>query len=113
MGSYEATMIANQILVFTIPAPCYRFQVTKLDSGTSAVFITGDGSLPVVPVAETVNTGTQVVLAGAIGEQVSVRPWLPGSALGGPPAGGTSPSGTTYPEVLLISSGTPTILVEW
>lgn len=110
MGSYEATLIAGQTLEFTIPAPCYRFQVTSIGtSASAAAYITGDGTQPVVPVAETVNTGTQVCLAGNTGEQVSVRGSLPGS--GSPVVNGSG--GTDFPQVLILSSGTPTLLVEW
>ena len=110
MGSYGATLIAGQTLEFTIPAPCYRFQVTAIGtSAGAATYITGDGTQPVVPVAETINTGTQVCLPGNDGAQVQVRPPLPGS--GSPVVNGSG--GTDFPQVLILSSGTPQILVEW
>lgn len=111
MGSYQATLIANQTLEFTIPAPCYRFQVTYTGGGNANTYITGDGTQPVIPVAETVTSGTQVCLDGAAGSVVSVRTPLPGSAIGGPgPAG---PAGTTLPTVLMLSPGAPQVVVEW
>lgn len=110
MGSYQATLIAGQTLEFTIPAPCYRFQVTCVStSAQSPTFITGDGTQPVIPIAETVSPGTQVVLPGGNGAQVQVRPLLPGS--GGPVVNGSG--GTDYPVVLMLSSGTPSLVVEW
>ena len=113
MGSYQATLIAGQTLEFTIPAPCYKFQVTNVGAlGGATAFVTGDGTQPVVPIAENVTSGTQVAVPAGIGP-VPVRPILPGSALGGPASGGSSPAGTTLPVVLLLSSGTPTVLVEW
>jgi hypothetical protein len=111
MGSYQATLIAGQTLEFTIPAPCYKFQATNVGAlGGPIAYVTGDGTQPVVPSAETVTPGTQVAVPTG-GGPIPVRTLLPGSALGGPgPAG---PTGTTYPTVLLLSSGTPTVIVEW
>ena len=111
MGSYQATMIAGQTLEFTIPVPCYKFQVTNTGAtGGATAYVTGDYTQPVIPAAETVTGGTQVAVPAGIGP-VQVRPMLPGSNLTGPgPAG---PAGTTLPVVVLISSGTPTVVVEW
>lgn len=109
MGSYQATMIAGQTLEFTIPAPCYKFQVTNVGAlGGATAFATGDGTQPVVPSPETVTAGTQVAVPAGVGP-VSIRPSLPGSG----PVGAAGPAGTALPQVLILSSGTPTVLVEW
>ena len=116
MGSYQATLIAGQVLAFTIPNPCYRFQVTQVGTSTSAAtYVTGDGTYPVDPATtpqETIINSTQVVLPGNTGAQVQVRCPMPGSA----PfvtLSGAGPTGTTLPEVFLLSTGTPTVVVEW
>ena len=111
MGSYQATLIAGQTLEFTIPQPCYKFQVTNTGAlGGATAFVTGDYTQPVIPVAEQVTSGTQVAVPAGVGP-VSIRPILPGSNLTGPGAAG--PAGTTLPVVVLLSTGTPTVLVEW
>lgn len=109
MGSYQATMIAGQTLEFTIPAPSYGFQVTNIGAlGGATVFATSDGTQPVVPSPETVTAGTQVGVPAGAGP-VKMRGPMPGSGTPGP----AGPAGSPAATVLLLSSGTPTVLVEW
>lgn len=116
MGSYLVALVANKSSSFTIPGPCSRFQVTQI-SGPATAYVTGDGTGPVIPTNATINIGdggtgsggvgeTQRVLAGVTGAQVIIRGPQPGSNM-------FASGGSTYPQVQMLSAGTPTLLVEW
>lgn len=116
MGSYQVTLGANTVSAFTIPGPCYRFQVTQI-AGAATTYVTGDGTGPAFPASGTINTGdgsnrqggvgeTQRVVPATTGVPVVIQGLQPGSSL-------ASSGGSSLTQVQMLSAGSPTLLVEW
>ena len=66
MGSFQVTLSANTPSTpFPIPGPCNRFQVTIVASA-SPVYVTCDGSAPLIPTATNDLSSTQRTVPAAM-----------------------------------------------
>jgi hypothetical protein len=101
MALVEQALFAGVIATVQLDAPTGQILVTQTYAGTAAeIYVTVDGSKPVLPDgAAEVPTG-QRVIAAVIGARISIRPPEQGYP-------------RNYARVNLLSSGTPTVSVEW
>lgn len=102
MASAQFTLVANTMSVLVLDAPAGRIVVTQAAGTPAEVYATTDGISPIVPTpgSEVSNVTTQRTLAALLGAQVVLQPHLYGDHM-------------VVPTVLLLSAGTPTVLVEW
>lgn len=100
MASTQVVLVANTVVVVPLDAPTGRV-VISIASGTAAeVYATSDGSLPVVPVPGTEVSDTQQMLSSVLGGQIIMQPPLFGDHM-------------AVGAIRLVSTGTPTVSVEW
>lgn len=109
MGTFQVVLAPDTPSAVTIPGPCSRFSVTQLSSPpVAAVYVTADGTNPVIPNQGSITAGTQNCLPAVTGASISVRGPQPGSQ--------TVPGhhlGSTFPQVQLVSAGPAIVEVEW
>jgi hypothetical protein len=97
VASLQVTLSSSPSVV-PLDAPTGRIVVTMISSPAEA-YVTADGSLPAIP-SSTEEPGTGQVLAGVTGAQIVLQPPLFGTHM-------------AIPTLRLVSSGTPTVAIEW
>lgn len=99
MASEQVTLVANKAAYVPLDAPTTRVVATML-SGPATVYATADGNDPVVPSSGVEVPGSQIVLAGVLGQQIVLSPPLFGDHM-------------AIPTIKLISAGTPVVSLGW
>ena len=94
------TLVANTVVQVPLEAPTGRVVVTIVDGTPAPVFVTADGTDPIVPASGVVVGPAQSVIPAVVGEAIVVQPPFPGD-------------GMVLGTISLLSTGTPTVSVEW
>lgn len=108
MPSVQATCTGATPVLVAFDAPVTR-AVCTIVGAPAEVYVTGDGTVPVVPADGAVNSSNQQVIAGVLGESVTV--WLPRATA--PPANAVGPAGMPLTALRLASVGDAVVQVEW
>ena len=99
MASIQQNLTAGVVSVVPLDAPTGRIVVTY-QAGTTEAYVSVDGSLPVVPTPGVEVPTQQNALPAVVGAQTVLKPPLFGTHM-------------VIPTVRMVSSGSPTISVEW
>jgi hypothetical protein len=100
MPSTQVTLVGGVAAVVPLDAPAGRVVVT-LEAGTAAeVYVSVDGTLPVIPGNNVEVPGGQIMLASAFNSQAILAPPLFGDHM-------------AIPTIRLLSAGTPVVSVAW
>lgn len=99
MASVQLVLTGATPVLFTPPGPVGRVLVTIL-SAPATVYITADGSYPILPTAGVENPTGLVTLAGVIGQQIQVPCPLFGDHM-------------ATPTLRLASAGSPVVQLDF
>jgi hypothetical protein len=105
VASIQVTLTANTVLNIPLDVPTGRIVVTQAAGTAAEVYATvysDDQALPVFPTqgVELSSIAQQRTLSALLGSQIVLQPRLYGDHM-------------VVPSISLLSSGTPTVLVEW
>lgn len=100
MASTQVTLVGGTVSRLTLGAPAGRVVVTQISGTPAVIYVTADGTDPVIPSSGVEVTGSQKALPALLAAQTVISPPLFGDHM-------------AIPSIRLLSVGTPTVLVSW